>query len=246
MKKNPWIGACLAFLLLSACNASKETAGHNQLNTLSKKEKNDGWRLLFDGKSTAGWHTYNRDTVSRNWQVADGILLSDPKLKSSRGMEDLVTDNDYENYELSLEWRISEGGNSGILVNVKEDKRFANSYTTGPEMQVLDNIKASDNKKENHLAGLLYDIYGTADLSKPKPVGEWNEARIIQKAGNLTFYFNGIKTLDVQQGSEAWKALIENTKFKTWKDFATTPKGKIALQDHGYAVWFRNIKIREL
>lgn len=161
-------------------------------------------------------------------------------------MEDLITNAEYENYELSLEWRISEAGNSGIVFNVKEDPKYSNTYNTGLEMQILDNIKASDNKKENHLAGLLYDVTGTAAQSKPKPVGSWNEARILQDKGHLVFYFNGIKTLDVKQGSEEWKTLIANSKFKTWENFAVTPKGKIALQDHGYEVAFRNMKIKQL
>ena len=213
---------------------------------LTKKEKNDGWQLLFDGTTTNGWHTYNRDTVSKNWKVVDGTLVMNPKEKTSRGMEDIITNNEYENYELSLEWRISEGGNGGIIFNVKEDPKFGNTYNTGLEMQVLDNIKAEDNKKENHLAGLLYDISGTSAMSKPKPVGEWNEARIMQNKGHLTFYFNGVKTLDVQQGSEVWKNMIASSKFKTWQNFAVSPKGKIAFQDHGYGVAFRNIKMKQL
>ncbi len=231
--------------ILGACSSAKMAAS-TEPNMLSAKERKEGWTLLFDGKTTNGWHTYNRDTVSRNWKVVDGTLVMDPAAKTTRSMEDIVTNNDYENYELALEWRISKGGNSGIIFNVKEDKSFSNSYVTGLEMQVLDNISAADNKKENHLAGLLYDITGTAALSKPKPVGEWNEARIIQKDGHLTLYFNGTKTLDVQQGTEEWKTMIQNSKFKTWKDFATSPRGKIALQDHGNEVAFRNIRIREL
>jgi hypothetical protein len=232
-------------IIVSACSSANVTSAP-QPNTLTAKEKKEGWSLLFDGKTTNGWHTYNRDTVSRNWKVVDGALVMDPSAKTTKGMEDLITNNEYENYELVLEWRISKGGNSGIIFNVKEEKRFGNTYNTGLEMQVLDNISASDNKKENHLAGLLYDMSGTAALSKPKPVGEWNEARILQKDGHLTFYFNGTKTLDIQQGSDEWKGLIDNSKFKTWKDFATSPKGKIAFQDHGYEVAFRNVKIRKL
>jgi hypothetical protein len=236
-----------AAIITGVCSSFEMTsATQQQLNTLTEQEKKDGWILLFDGKTTNGWHTYNRDVVSSNWKVVNGTLVMDPKAKTTSGMEDITTDKEYENYELSLEWRISEGGNSGIIFNVKEDPKFSNTYNTGLEMQILDNIKASDNKKENHLAGLLYDMHGTAGMSKPRPVGEWNLARIIQKNGHLTFYFNGVKTLDVQQGTEEWKKLIDNSKFKTWNDFATAPKGKIALQDHGYEVAFRNIKIKQL
>lgn len=231
--------------LATACHSSKMTSSSQQ-NSLSEKEISEGWTLLFDGKTTNGWHTYNRDTVSPNWKVIDGILVMDPKAKTSKNMEDLVTNNEYEDYELSLEWKISEEGNSGIIFNVKEDPQYSNSYVTGPEMQILDNIKAADNKKENHLAGLLYDIHGTAAMSKPNAVGAWNVAKILQKDGRLTFYFNDVKTLDVQQGSEEWKRMINESKFKTWPAFAAAQKGKIALQDHGYEVAFRNIKIRKL
>jgi hypothetical protein len=217
-----------------------------QVKSLTANEKKGGWKLLFDGKTTDGWHTYNKNRVTKNWKVVNGALVMDAKEKTKDEAGDIVTNNEYENYEFSTEWKISEAGNSGIIFNVKEEAKYPDTYTTGPEMQVLDNIKATDNKKENHLAGLLYDMSGTAALSKPKPVGEWNVAKIIQNKGHLTFYLNGIKTVDVQQGSEEWKAMIANSKFKTWPDFAAATKGKIAFQDHGYDVAFRNIKIRML
>ena len=246
MNKSITIAFWVVLFSASACNTPKKAVSTTQINTLTRQEQNDGWQLLFDGKTTGGWHTYNRDTVSKNWKVVDGTLVTNPKEKTTRSMEDIVTNNEYGNYELSLDWRISEGGNSGIIFNVQEDPKFGNTYNTGPEMQILDNIKAEDNKKENHLAGLLYDISGTAAVSKPKPVGEWNAARIIQSNGHLTFYFNGVKTLDVQQGSEEWNNMIVNSKFKTWQNFDVSSKGKIAFQDHGYEVAFRNIKIKQL
>jgi len=238
---------CIATSILFSCSSAKEPSSANQQpNTLSLKEKKDGWMLLFDGQTTNGWHTYNKTGVAPIWKVVDGSIMLDPKARTRGGGGDIVTDDEFENYEFSTEWRISEEGNSGIIINIKEDKKYANTYSTGLEMQVLDNIKASDNKKPNHLAGLLYDLTGTADLSKPKPIGQWNLARIIQKNGHLTFYFNGVKTLDIQEGSDEWKNLISNSKFKGWPDFAATPKGKIAFQDHGHEVAFRNVKIRKI
>lgn len=233
-------------IIFYACSSSKGQSGSGQTNMLTSKEKNDGWQLLFDGQTTNGWHTYNKDFVSKNWNVVDGAIVLDPKIKDPRGNGDLVTDNAYENYEFSTEWKISEAGNSGIIFDIKEDPKFRDTYNTGAEMQVLDNIKASDNKKENHLAGLLYDLSGTAALSKPKPVGEWNEARIVQKDGRLTLYFNGIKTFDGQVGGEDWKKMVANSKFKTWTNFMTSPNGKIAFQNHDHEVAFRNVKIRKL
>jgi len=232
--------ACLLFV---ACASSKLQSGTAQPNSETQHGKADGWVTLFDGKTTAGWHTYNKNTVNANWKVVDGALVMDPSVK---GGGDIVTDNEYENYEFVTDWKISEGGNSGIIFDIKEDTAFRATYQTGAEMQVLDNVKAEDNKKENHLAGLLYDMTGTAALSKPKPAGEWNQARIIQNNGHLQFYFNGVKTLDVQHGSDEWKGMIANSKFKNWKNFMTSPKGKIAFQDHGHEVAFRNIRIRPL
>jgi hypothetical protein len=237
---------CFASCIFYACSSFKGHSASGEPNTLTQKEKNNGWVSLFDGKTTNGWHTYNKNFVSKNWKAVDGAIVLDPKEKDERGNGDLVTNNEYENYEFSADWKISEGGNSGIIFDIKEDPKFRDTYNTGAEMQVLDNIKADDNKKENHLAGSLYDMSGTAALSKPRPAGEWNEARIIQNKGHLTFYFNGVKTVDVQQGSEDWKNMIANSKFKTWTNFMTSPRGKIALQNHDHEVAFRNVKIRTL
>lgn len=247
MMKVYFCSLSIVLIVMCSCTSTKETSSANQQpNTLSMKEKKEGWMLLFDGQTTNGWHTYNKTGVTPTWKVIDGALTFDPKARSQGGGGDIVTDDEFEDYEFTTEWKISEGGNSGIIFNIKEDKKFADTYNTGIEMQVLDNIKASDNKKPNHLAGLLYDLTGTAELSKPKPVGEWNLVKIIQKKGHLTFYFNGIKTLDIQQGSDEWKNLVSNSKFKSWPNFATTPKGKIAFQDHAHEVAFRNVKIRKI
>ncbi|MFC4141681.1 3-keto-disaccharide hydrolase [Pedobacter mendelii] len=216
-------------------------------NTLTKKELKKGWKLLFDGKTTKGWHTYLRDTVGSKWTVQDGAIVFDPT-KPKNGGGDIVTNEVYENYELNLEWKISKGGNSGIIFDIQEDPQYRATYLTGPEMQVLDNVDAADNKKENHLAGCLYDMSGDATISKPKPVGEWNMVRLIQNKGHLTFYLNGIKTFDGQIGTEEWNKLVENSKFKdkAFANFAKVAKGKIALQEHPGSSQWRNIKIRVL
>jgi len=216
-------------------------------NTLTKKEVKQGWKLLFDGKTTKGWHTYLRDTVGSKWTVQNGAIVFDPS-KPRNGGGDLVTNDEFENYELNLEWKISKGGNSGIIFDIQEDPKYRATYLTGPEMQVLDNIDAEDNKKENHLAGCLYDMAGDATVSKPKPVGEWNQVRLIQNKGHLTFYLNGVKTFDGQIGSETWNKLVENSKFKdkAFANFAKVAKGKIALQEHPGSSQWRNIKIKAL
>jgi len=199
-------------------------------------------QILFDGKTTQGWHTYLKSDATPAWAVVDGTLQLNPK---AEGQGDLVTDQEYENFELSLEWNISEGGNSGIIFGVHEDPAFRATYDTGIEMQVLDNKNAEDNKKANHLAGSLYDLKAPAkDVAKP--AGEWNAIKLRKQNGNLTFWQNGVKIIETQMGSAEWQTMVENSKFKTWKNFAKYPKGRIALQDHGHEVSFRNIKIKQL
>jgi hypothetical protein len=234
----------LAFIVLIMLGHAGMT---QTANTLTREEKKEGWKLLFDGKTTQGWHTYLRDTVGSKWQVKDGAIVFDPSQPESGG-GDIVTNGVYENYELNLEWKISKGGNSGIIFDIQEDPKYGATYLTGPEMQVLDNIDADDNKKQNHLAGCLYDMSGDATVSKPKPVGEWNQVRLIQNKGHLTFWLNGIQTYDGQIGSEAWNNMVANSKFKNkiFSNFAKVAKGRIALQQHpGFSEW-RNIKIRML
>ena len=213
-------------------------------NTLTAKDKAAGWKLLFDGKTIQGWHTYLRDTVGSKWQVKNGAIIFDPTQPESGG-GDLVTNMVYENYELDLEWKISKGGNSGIIFDVQEDPKYDATYLTGPEMQVLDNIDADDNKKQNHLAGCLYDMAGDSTVSKPHPVGEWNQVRLIQNHGHLTLYLNGIRTFDGQIGSDEWNRMVANSKFshKAFTNFAKVAKGKIALQQHPGSSEWRNIKI---
>ena len=124
--------------------------------------------MLFDGKTTNGWHKFGSITIGSAWKVVDSALYLDP---SDKNGGDIVTDSEFENFELKLQWKISRGGNSGIMFYIKEDKKYGWPWETGPEMQILDNIEASDNKKENHLAGTLYDLAGDAAHSKPKAVG---------------------------------------------------------------------------
>jgi hypothetical protein len=197
---------------------------------------------LFDGKTTHGWHSYLKPTAEPAWQVVDGALQLDPQ---APGQGDLVTDGEYENFELQLEWKISPGGNSGLIFGVHEDPTFRATYDTGIEMQVLDNKGAEDNKKANHLAGSLYDMQAPAkDVAKP--AGEWNLVKLRKQNGHLTFWLNNAKIVDVQMGSPEWKALVENSKFKTWTNFGAYPKGHIALQDHGHQVAFRAITLEQL
>ena len=208
-------------------------------------QKKKDFVSIFDGKTTSGWHTYGKDFAGKAWIVEDGTLHFNPKT-SEKDRGDLVTDKAYSNFHLKLEWKISPKGNSGIIFYVHEDpEKYKKTYLTGPEMQVLDNDGHSDGKITKHRAGDLYDLIQSS--SEPvKPVGEWNLAEIISKNGKLTLKLNGVTVVKTTMWDENWKNLIAGSKFAKWEGFGTYKTGKIALQDHGNEVWYRNISIKEL
>lgn len=211
--------------------------------TFSNAQK--GFKPLFDGKTTTGWHTYNKKTVGSAWEVIDGTLHMNPDKKGKDGGGDLVTDATYGNFHLKLEWKVAPKANSGVIIFINESSKYDQTYLTGPEMQVLDNDGHPDGKITKHRAGDLYDLIKSK--SEPvKPVGEWNAAQIISKNGKLTFILNGVKVVKTTMWDDNWKALIAGSKFDKWKGFGTFKTGKIGLQDHGDSVWYRNIMIKEL
>ncbi len=215
------------------------------INTSATAQKNKGFVSIFDGKTTQGWHTYGKDFVGKGWSVENGTLHFDPKNKNNDG-GDIVTDKEYADFHLKLEWKISPKGNSGIIFYVNEDlSKYKQTYLTGPEMQVLDNDGHPDGKITKHRAGNLYDMIQSS--SEPvKPVGEWNLAEIISKKGKLTFKLNGVTVVKTTMWDDNWKNLISNSKFAKWQGFGIYKKGRFALQDHGDQVWYRNIMIKEL
>ncbi|MBQ0908759.1 DUF1080 domain-containing protein [Flavobacterium sp. F-328] len=204
-----------------------------------------GFKSIFDGQSTAGWHTYGKKTAGSAWKIEDGMLHFDPTAAKDGQGGDLVTDVEYENFHLKLEWKVVSNANSGIIFYVNEDlTKYKNTYETGIEMQVLDNAGHPDAKIEKHRAGDLYDLIKSS--SEPvKPAGEWNSVDIVCKFGKLTFQLNGVKIIETTLWDPNFKNLIAGSKFATWPGFGTFKKGKIALQDHGDNVWFRNIMIKE-
>lgn len=203
----------------------------------------NGWQKLFDGKTTAGWHTYGKKTLSKGWMAMDGTLMLMPGSKEGG---DLVTNNAYSNFDLKLEWKISKNGNSGVIFLVQEDTvKYKHTYNSGPEMQVLDNDGHPDGKIIKHRAGDLYDLIKSS--SEPvKPVGEWNQAEIIVNKGKLELKLNGVTTVSTTLWDANWKALVAGSKFKDMPNWGTFTSGKIALQDHGNEVAYRNIMIKKL
>lgn len=247
MKKILVLG--LVATIAASCGTKHEAAKADAAapdNTLTAKEQKEGWKLLFDGQDLKGWHSFKKDFVAANWIVKDGQIQYDRT--HDRDGDDLVTDGEYENFELKLEWRITPGGNSGIIFDIQEAPKYGATWQTGAEMQVLDNVGAEDNKKQNHLAGCLYDMIGDATVSHPVEPGGWNKVRIIQNKGQLTFWLNGTKTVDVKIGSPEWDKAIAQSKFKSrgFADFMKVQKGHIAVQKHPGSSGWKNIKIREI
>lgn len=212
-------------------------------NMLTDTEKNQGWKLLFDGQSLNGWHTFQKKDESPKWAVEEGAIV----LKEG-GAGDIVTDEQYGDFELELEWKIAEGGNSGIMYHVQEDPKFKATYATGPEVQVLDDERhpdAKQGKNGNRVAGSLYDMLAPTEKAT-KPAGQWNKIRIVVNDGKAEHYMNGTKIVEYPTKGAQWDKMVEGSKFKGWEGFGKFDTGHIALQDHGDVVMYKNIKIRPL
>lgn len=226
-------------------------------NTLTKEKNNptdtEKWESLFDGKTLQGWHRFNRMGVAPIWTANDGVLTFDPKLRPKGDyIHDIVTDKSYRSFQLSIEWNISEGGNSGIFWGVQEGENHNKPYSTGPEIQVLDNERHPDAKANPnfHQAGALYDMVQPSK-NVCKPAGEWNHVllTIDHNKNEGSVELNGTKIVEFPLSGEEWDSLVANSKFNDdcgFKRFGKMKSGKIGLQDHGDKVSFRNIKIRKL
>jgi hypothetical protein len=231
-------------------------------NTLSKKEKNEGWILLFNGKDFNGWRQCNGTTMPPEgfWVIENGAMrivsrAEKPQIPRESGVR-VNTSGDilyhlkkFKNFELSIDWNIPKGGNSGIFYYVTEVPGQP-IYIAAPEIQILDNWNAGDNKLTNHLAGSLYDML-PALPSNAKPHGEWNTIVIRVKDGRVTHTQNGVKVCEYTIWTPEWYQLVANSKFKDWEWFkegkGPANEGYIGLQDHNdFGCSFRNIKIREL
>ncbi len=215
-------------------------------NTLTAAEQKEGWKLLFDGKTTKGWRNFKKKSIGKAWQVSDGaLMLSTAKLDGWQTAEggDIITEEQFQNYDFKVEWKIEPCGNSGIIFNVAEEDKYDYVWQTGPEMQVLDNTCHPDAQIEKHRAGDLYDLI-SCKYETVKPSGQWNKARIRVKDGQLDMWLNGRKVVSTTMFTPEWKRLIANSKFKDMPGFGTHKKGHISLQDHGNQVWYRNIKIK--
>ena len=218
----------IAFVLCAAFVSSSAAAA----------PKPGPWKTLFDGKSLSAWRGYKSETVPEGWTVVDGTLTKTTPVK------DIVSKDEFGDFELEIEWKIGEAGNSGIFYRGTEE--YDHIYWSATEYQLLDNLKASDNKRPDHLAGAAYELYAPP-ADAVKPVGEWNKTRIVAKGAHVEHWLNGRKVVEYELWSPDWEAKVAASKFKVWPNYGRAKKGHIALQgDHNGDLAFRNIRIREL
>ena len=242
-RRAPARAALLAAILALACTGHAPPPAQPAVpvptgpNTLTPAERRAGWVLLFDGTTLNGWHTYRQAPgVTTGWAAKDGAIVR----TGSSG--DLVSDLQYDSFQLEIEWKISPGGNSGVFYWGNEGTETI--YMNAPEMQLLDNLGHDDGKSPLTAAGALYGLYPTVQ-SLVKPVGEWNTSVIITHGSKVQHWLNGVKVVDVNFDSKEMKAKIAASKFKEWETFGLARRGHLALQDHNGTVWFRSIKLKE-
>jgi len=223
--------ACLA---LASAHAA---AAQASLNTLTPAERDAGWRLLFDGKTTTGWRGWKMDTLPSGWEVVDGALTR------VRPAADIITTEKFKDFELSLEWNIAPKGNSGIFYRASEQDDAI--YWTAPEMQVLDDAGHPDGRSRLTAAGSDYGLY-PSPAGVVKPAGQWNQVRLVVNGNHVEHWLNGVKVVEYELGSPDWEAKVKASKFARHRGYGRNREGYIGLQEHDYWVAYRNIKIRVL
>ena len=232
-----FLAACIAFLGITSCQEKH--------NILTEAEKAAGWKLLFDGETMNGWKDYNGKTLTQPWHVVDGCIQAKGTGSDSDGY--IVTDKQYENFELSWDWKLSKGGNSGMLYHVIENPAFAVPYVTGPEYQLIDDDNYPDQLEDWQKMGADYAMYiPNKSLMKVNPPGKWNNAKIVFDNGHVEHWLNGVKILEFEAWTDDWFARKNSGKWEGAPEYGLAKKGVICLQDHGYPASFRNIKIKEL
>jgi hypothetical protein len=231
---------------LFSCGGGEEKEIEKAIEIFESMEGD--WINLFDGKTFNGWSKYGGGEVGAAWKIQDGAIYLDASNKDNWQTGDggdITTNDEFDDFHFQVEWKIAKNGNSGIIFFVHDSPEYSYPWMTGPEMQVLDNDGHPDAKIRTHRSGDLYDLIESSEETV-KPLGEWNLAEIIVKNGNLELHQNGVMVVSTTMWTPEWDEMVANSKFKDMPGFGKFKKGKIALQDHGDEVWFRNIRIKEL
>ncbi|KAA6316337.1 hypothetical protein EZS27_033339 [termite gut metagenome] len=241
------------FLVASLFSCGNKKASASQLyaeinlsaapNTLTEQEKQTGWHLLFDGKTFSGWHGYNMQGIPDVWAIEDGALT----MGNTGGHEsqDIITNQTYRSFALTVEYKLSQGSNSGIVFQVKEDAKYQFPYETGPEFQLIDHENWSDPLEDWQIHGANYAMY--PPKAKPyKPINEWNRLLLVVDGNQVTQLINGVETASYEKYSEDWTQRRNAGKWAQYPDYGKFDEGPISLQNHGTKLWYRNIKIKPL
>ncbi len=241
----------IVFVSCQKAATQEETSEPTELvNALTEEEKAAGWELLFDGSTFNGWKRYNHDTIGPLWTIKDEVIICDGT-GFGEGSGDhggsLMTTRTFGNFELVVEWKITPGGNSGILYHVVESPEYNSDYETGPEYQVMDDAGWKGGElKPAQKVGSNYDMFEAPDTKKIMPVGEWNTSRIVYNNGHVEHYLNGEKTVEFNESGEEYKKRYSESKWIDYPGWNKFKVGAISLQDHGAPVYYRSIKIRSL
>jgi hypothetical protein len=255
MKTNSFAVSAVAILFtVTACSGDKKSNSAEQLwseialtaadNMLTDREQNNGWQLLFDGKTFKGWHGYNMKEIPGVWSVTDGCFMVDGK-SGGEEQQDIITDKTYRKFAFTVEYKLSQGSNSGIVYQVKEAPKYAYSYETGPEFQLIDQDNWYDPLEDWQIHGANYAMYPPE--AKPyRPTGEWNRLLLVVDGNKVTQIINGVKTVFYEKYSDDWNAKRNSGKWVNYPDWGKFDEGPVCLQNHGTKLWFKNIKIKEL
>jgi hypothetical protein len=242
-----FVGGSAAFVSAAQQPAAPAGAACAGVNVLTPSEKAAGWELVFDGRGLTGWHGYNGKKTD-SWKVED-CALKTVGTEGNYGSDlraDIATDKEYKDFELAIDWKATKGGNSGLMYGVVEDPKYEAAWKTGPEYQFIDDVGFPQKLEAWQKAGANYAMHLPNDQKSLKPVGEWNQTRIVVKGNHVEHWLNGKKILEFERWNDEWQKLRDSGKWKDAPDYGKFATGRIVLQDHGSVFWFRNVKIRPI